>query len=97
MAWYEADEMDCRIKLILLAGQIPLGSIVTKITGEKRYVLKDRLRVFTEEGETRTVNCDAGTRFLVYEGDANVVSCDKELIWLATDDEARDYLDGLEV
>ena len=71
------------IKVILPANEIPLDSIVTKRTGEKEYILKDRMRVFgREQGQDGEVVAKDGCRFLVKDGDANVVSPDTELVWL---------------
>lgn len=73
------------LKIILPAGEIPLGSTVTKKTGTKEYLLKDRLRVFGETGDRREIVAQPGCVFLVSEGDANAIPSTTEMLWTCQD------------
>lgn len=79
------------IKVLLPSSEIPLGASVSKATGRAVYVLKDRLRIFGPE-DRKEVVADEGARFLVSEGDANVVAGAKELIWHTDEDELEGWL-----
>lgn len=79
------------VKVILPAGQVPLGSTVCKRSGAKEYKLLDHLRVFGEE--RREVKAQPGCRFMVSEGDAEAIPDTLEILWLATDDALLEYLD----
>jgi len=84
-------------KIEMPAGEIPLGETVTKTTGEKEYVLLDKLRIFPvattskerrvakEEGRElpkgEPVPAPEGHRFLVHDGNANMVEDTKVLSW----------------
>lgn len=82
-------------KILLPANEIPLGSTVTKRTGEKPYTLKDRIRIFGETGDARELKATDGTRLLVSEtGDANVVGGETELLWYAEEFELLDLLNS---
>lgn len=81
---------DHTLKLILPAGDIPLGATVTKKNGEKLYTLLDRIRVFPagEKGveapmpEVCEIVAVDGTRFITAPRcDANVVAATTELVW----------------
>lgn len=82
------------MKILMPARDIPLEATVTKRGGEKEYVLRDRLRIFGEDGKPKELRAEEGTRLLVASnGDANVVAGNTELIWQADEDEVRMLLD----
>jgi len=71
------------LKLILQAAKIPEGSVVTKIRGQKEYVIRDKIIVYGEEGIRREMVAKGGARFLANPtGDLNAVNGDVELVWL---------------
>ena len=70
------------MKVLLRADEIPLGSTVTKKTGDIEYIIQDRIRVFNETGGRQEILAQDGARFLCgSRGDANAVSGDKKLMW----------------
>ena len=84
------------IKVILPAGQIPLGATVTNRTGRKEYVLQDPPRMFPTPNasfEAQVIKAELGVRFLVNDGDANAIPNDLELVWFTTRDSLRYWLD----
>ncbi len=83
------------IKLILPAGEIPVGSVVTKKNGEKQYTLKDKIRIFDANQNTTTINASDGTKLLVADtGDANVIKDDVELVWEAEEYQVISYVEN---
>lgn len=81
------------IKVFLPARDIPLDSLVTKKGGGKKYTLRDRLRVFGEDGGPRELIATEGTKFIVAEnGDANVVAATTELLWYAPEYQLMELL-----
>ncbi len=85
------------IRVILPAGKIPLGSDVTKKNGEKPYILRDRIRIFTQGEDKRELIAQEGTRILISEtGDANAIPNTTDLVWHATRDDLDDYLADLD-
>lgn len=92
------------MKVIMRAMDIPVGSRVTKIHGNKVYKLVDKINIYGEPaepgGDFRRVTPLFGMRFMVEEKpsdgeDASVsaVSGDNELLWLVEDTELFDHLD----
>lgn len=74
------------MKVILEVREIPVGSTVTKKTGEKVYTLRDDVKIYgstQEQTETlRELKADSGTRFLIAQnGDISIVSGDVEMLW----------------
>lgn len=74
-----------KIKLIMQAQYIPIGTTVYKATGEKSYVLKDNIRIFTESG-TEIIQFpkpkkyeNSNILFLVNDSDINIIEPSKEL------------------
>jgi hypothetical protein len=86
-------------KIIAKASSIPLGAEVTKVKGEKVYIIKDRIRIFPEDGRPKTqqeIVAEDNSFFLVSgNGDINVVGGKKELVWHADIDELGSFLDEL--
>ncbi len=84
------------MRVILEAGLIPVGSTVTKITGEKRYTLLDELRVFGPRGESQHIMPYDQSRFIVADHIAHSVSQTTELVWHVERDELIEFLRGAE-
>jgi hypothetical protein len=81
------------MRVLLPAGDIPIGATVTKRTGEKPYILRDKITIYTEPKQE--IKAGDQARFLVGEnGDANVVAMITELLWTVSEDELSDYLEG---
>lgn len=89
------------MKLILEAKSIPVGSTVTKKTGEKEYTIRDDIKIYgstsPEQKETlRELKADAGTRFMVSnDGNINIIQGDLELIWHVEPNVLYDWLSDL--
>ena len=73
------------MKVLLSAREIPFEAMVTKRTGEKKYILKETVRVY---GDTKArhleIKTDPDTRFLMAQEMAPsiaAISADTELIW----------------
>lgn len=84
------------MKVLIPAKDIPLGSIVTKKTGDKPYTIREGVKIYgtVEQQTTREIKCDDGTRFLVSAaGDINIVNSDTELLWHVCDDDLYFYMD----
>ena len=85
------------LKILMPAGSIPVDSTVTKRTGDKKYMLRDRIRIFGEDGGPREIKASDGARFLVAQnGDANAVNSTTELLWYAEESDLIQYLAGIE-
>ena len=89
------------LKVILPAGEIPAGSRVRKIGGEKPYILRESIQIFFQEKDRprQEVKAEKGLRFLVpmndMAGTVNAISVGTELVWLVEDSEFRDWIDDL--
>lgn len=91
-----------KIGVILRVGQVPLGGKIAKVTairsrssgGPKIYTVRDRLRVFQEDGTRQQILATEGTRFLTHEesGDANAIAGDTEVVWFTDRDTLRSFL-----
>lgn len=82
------------MKILLPAREIPLGEIVTKKTGAKKYVIRDRITVYSVTGVQQVIKADSGSRFLIRDtGDATTVSGDAELMWDAADCEVVAFIE----
>lgn len=90
------------LQLLICASEIPLGSTVTKRTGEKLYTLRDRIKVWpANDGESKNtpvpepneIKAIGEARFLVAEnGDASVVDGSTLLRWKVEDDDLLAWL-----
>ena len=78
------------IKVVLMAKNIPLGTMVTKKTGEKVYELNNKMTIYHskvggQECKTPTVvSCEPGTVFLLSQGSINSIPDTVELCWHTT-------------
>lgn len=89
------------MKVLIQARSIPVGSSVTKKTGEKPYTLRDDVKIYgatREQGEAksaemRELKADEGTRFLISQnGDISIISGDVELLWHVSEETLYEYL-----
>ena len=82
------------MKIIVPAIEIPAGEQVTKVTGSKHYIIKDELRIYDEDSVApRNLVALAGTRLLVGDdGNANAISAHTELVWVASIQSVRNYV-----
>lgn len=79
------------MKVILHVREIPIGAVVTKITGQKRYIVKDKIQIFGDPSR-REIKADDNTRFLYAENGISCVSGDLEVVWELTDDQLSQFL-----
>jgi len=86
------------MKVILPAQAIPAGSTVTKITGQKAYILRDDIKIYgsvnpEQQEMLRELRADKGTRFMVSsDGNISIVAGESELIWHVDADELYRYM-----
>jgi len=86
------------MKIILPAQAIPAGSTVTKITGQKEYILRDDIKIFgsinpDQQDMLRELRADKGTRFMVSaDGNISIVAGDSELLWHVDADQLYRYM-----
>ena len=86
-----------KVKVVLPAEEIPLGSTVIRLTGTKPHTIRDRLRVFVDGGCQREIMADGGARFIVAkDGDAHAVSGRTELVWLAEPQDIIAHLEAMD-
>ena len=78
------------------AGRIPIGSTVTKRTGEKPYNLRDKITIYSEPKQE--IHAGNQARFLVNPetGDASLVAMTTELFWSASESQLRSFLNDLD-
>ena len=69
------------VKVILPARIIPLGSTVTKRTGTKEYVLRDRITVYDNGDSKQEIIASDGAVYLSSEGCANAIASETNLVW----------------
>jgi hypothetical protein len=84
---------ETEVRLILAAGEIPVGSTVTKVKGQKPYVIKNEVVIYNP-GEAKTVIPAAdGVRFLFDEqGNINAINAQVDLVWMASARQAFEWL-----
>jgi len=87
--------MSKKIKVILPVGEIPLTATVTKINGTSKFTLAKTLRIFSQQKDkTQSFYAEEGTIFLVDNtADFTCVPTSKEFVWLAEEDELREWLE----
>ena len=70
------------LRLIAKLGTIPIGSSVTKIGGTKKYLVRDRLDIYKENGDPEMIYANDGCLYLVGpDGSINAFGFEKELVW----------------
>jgi hypothetical protein len=92
-----------KLQIAMRASEIPDGSTVTKLSGEKEYLLRKEIRFFNyaeKNKEARTflgkqrVIAEKGTAFLVSDGYINIIPDTKRLLWHTTFDDLQLYIEG---
>lgn len=70
------------LKVIIPAGYLPDGAIVTRPTGSVEYTVRHQIKVYNEKGEPQNIGVDGGGVYLVGpRGAINVVPFDREVAW----------------
>lgn len=84
------------LRILLPAGEIPSGSVVTKRTGEKEYTLVQEVTIYgPEKNQERIIKSDENSRFLDSgNGQFNAVGSQTLLLWRAERWELQEYLEG---
>lgn len=68
-----------KIKIIIQAENIKDGTVVTKITGKKEYIIRRNIKIYGDN--RKEIKCDDGFIFLVdSNGNIDMISNDKELL-----------------
>jgi hypothetical protein len=80
------------MKIITEVSKIPVLSIVTKVAGSVKYVLKDKITIYGDSSLQKELKSDDGARFLVSQDNISIVSGDKEMVWHVTEEELLSYL-----
>jgi hypothetical protein len=81
------------LRVLMPAGEIPVGATVTKRTGEKPYILRDKITIYTEPKQE--IKAGDQARFLVGDnGDVNVVAMVTELLWTVSESQLSEFLEG---
>lgn len=87
------------MRLIIEASRIRVGASVTKVTGTKRYILRDTVTVYSKNTEVcpQQKLANAGVRFLVDPelGHIEAIAATQELSWPLTGKELRKLLEDL--
>lgn len=85
------------LKIVMNAIDIPEGSIVTKKTGEKRYTLKNKIRVYTDGVKLENkIELDIEGCFIVDTiGNINQINPDSQLAWEVTIQELRELIEEI--
>lgn len=84
------------MKVLLSAREIPFEATVTKRTGEKKYTLKETVRVYGDTKERhQEIKTDSDTRFLMAQDMSPAIaaiSADTELIWEVSPNQLYDWI-----
>lgn len=80
---------DEKIKVILPAKDL-IGKTVSKITGEKLYIVTDKVKMYNSSGDD--VVAEEGVLFLLEGYCINCIPADKELKWETTYEELYNFL-----
>lgn len=92
------------MKLLIEIGKLPIGSRITKRTGDKVYEVRDKIVIYSEEGCSKPINelkSSPGTKLLIstdpqYSFAIVAVPDTMEVLWEISEDELRNYLDDME-
>jgi len=71
------------MKLILKARKIPIGSIITKNNGTKKYVLRSEIRVYDQQNKVHEFRTQKAKILMSETGDANLIGDDIKLYWIS--------------
>jgi len=81
------------MKIILPAKEIPVGSTVTKKSGQKKYILKDYVRIYND-GIVFTPSLIAGKDVLFLfdaAGNISAIAATTEIVWIVSDKDLHEY------
>jgi hypothetical protein len=93
------------MQVLLPAGLIPLGSVVTKRTGQKTYVLADKITVYVDAiagltMQRQEIRAEENCVFMVSDANPgsssagiNAVGKETMLMWHVEEEELRYWLD----
>ena len=92
------------MKLLIEIGKVPIGSKITKRTGEKIYEVRDKIPIYSEKETLKLTNelkASPGTKLLIstdpqYAFAIAAVPDTLEVLWEVSADELRSYLDDME-
>lgn len=92
------------MKLLIEIGKVPIGSKITKRTGDKIYEVCDKISIYSDEAVVKPVNelkASPGTKLLIstdpqYSFAIVAVPDTLEVLWEVSEDELRSYLDDME-
>lgn len=92
------------MKILIPVGDVPIGSKITKKTGEKIYEVRDRIIIYSEKECPKPINelnASEGTRFLLstdsqYSFAIVAVPETLEVLWELSNDRLRQYLYDIE-
>jgi hypothetical protein len=92
------------MKLLIEIGKVPVGSKITKRTGEKIYEVRDKVSIYSEKETSKLTNelvASTGTKLIVsidpqYSFAIASVPDTLEVLWEVSKDELRNYLDDME-
>lgn len=82
-------------EIIVSLKQVPDGAIVRKITGEKEYIVKRNLKIFTDAQTpvNKEIKCDNECVFLIpNDGNICMYSESKKMIWITDRHTLYEYL-----
>lgn len=81
-------------RIILHAAEIPIGSTVTKKTGEKPYILRKELTIYGKMADVPQKIVAKDVFFMIDErGGINAIPHDQELMWHVNEHELYRWLD----
>lgn len=87
-----------RIKVVLPVQSIPIDSIVTKLTGSKKYRLTNVIKIYVESAELKHPDIKLEGVFYLFPVEADystgvcAITGDKEMLWHTNVDELYRYL-----
>lgn len=92
------------MKLLIEIGKVPIGSKITKRTGDKIYEVRDKIPIYSEKETlklTNEVKAAPGTKLLIaidpqYAFAIAAVPDTLEVLWEVPEDRLRQYLDEIE-
>lgn len=91
------------VKVILPAGEIPLDALVTKVTGEKEYLLREEIIIYgklenhesTGDKSKTVIKAGENCRFLLgVNGDVNAIDCNTKLAWIVSKVDLLEWLEN---
>lgn len=92
------------MKLLIEIGKVPIGSKITKRTGDKIYEVRDKIPIYSEKETlklTNEVKAAQGTKLLIaidpqYAFAIAAVPDTLEVLWEVSENRLRQYLDEIE-